>query len=71
MKNYETQQEWLDRMEDKATSVVCYTMAGLCAFAAIVHLFGGRLIEAAVFALLATVMFAIARITRKEGQRNG
>lgn len=66
---FEPRDEWLSRMEDKATAVICYTMAGLSAAGAVAHLFGGQLLAAVVFSVVAVVMVFIVLIAREEDRR--
>lgn len=69
MKEYETQQEWLERMERRAMAVLCYVIAGLSAAGAVAHLFGGQLLAAVVFSVVAAVMVMVGRIAREEDRR--
>lgn len=69
MKEYETQQEWFERMERRAMAVLCYVIAGLSAAGAVAHLYGGQLLAAVVFALVAAVMSFIGLIAREEDRR--
>lgn len=56
-------------MERRAMAVLCYVIAGLSAAGAVAHLFGGQLVAAVVFSVVAAVMVMVGLIAREEDRR--
>lgn len=50
-------------------AVLCYVIAGLSAAGAVAHLFGGQLLAAVVFSVVAAVMVMVGLIAREEDRR--
>lgn len=66
IKNYETLEEWVERMGRKATIAVCYIMATGMGIGVIAHMAAARWATAGIFALMGGAVLAIGYLTKRE-----